>query len=31
MEMGKEREHYEQRLNEMKNEMTKAFADEIEK
>jgi hypothetical protein len=31
MEMGKEREHNEQRLNEVKNEVKKAFADELEK
>ena len=31
MEMGKEREHNEQRLNEVKNEVKKAFAEELEK
>jgi hypothetical protein len=31
MEMGKEREHNEQRLNEVKNEVKKALADELEK
>jgi hypothetical protein len=31
MKMGKEREHNKQRLNEVKNEVKKAFADELKK